>query len=151
ASDLHRLVPGNKPEIVVIRGAADPFFVASANELGHPANRSALERFDLDRAFLLCVGGGDFRKNLTGAIRAYATLPEELRGQHLLVIAGRLTSAQTSELENFAEQSAVGNVKLIGHVTDDELRALYGSCRAVLFPSMHEGLGLPVLEALASG
>ena len=56
------------------------------------------------------------------------------------------------ETFSFVSAAAIGDrVRLIGYVNDDELRALYSSCRAFIYPSLYEGFGLPPLEALACG
>jgi Glycosyltransferase len=103
--------------------------------------------------FLLYVGGTDFRKNLEGAIRAYAELPPHLRDAHQLVIACNLAFLRRFNLRAFARKLGVEprNFLLTGFVADRELAALYRSCELFIFPSLYEGAGLPILEAMTCG
>jgi glycosyltransferase involved in cell wall biosynthesis len=102
--------------------------------------------------FLFYVGGGDWRKNVPGLIRAYALLPERLRERHQLVITYKLSDFERGRLEVLTEECGVrGQVVLTGFVPDRELAALYRRCALFVFPSLYEGAGLPILEAMACG
>jgi glycosyltransferase involved in cell wall biosynthesis len=58
----------------------------------------------------------------------------------------------TDNLYSFIESSGIGHrVRFIGYTSDDDLRALYSSCRVCVYPSFYEGFGLPPLEAMACG
>jgi glycosyltransferase involved in cell wall biosynthesis len=103
--------------------------------------------------FLLYVGGDDHRKNLDGAMRAYARLPEAMRDAHQLVIAFRVGPLRKFELRVAAQPLGIRPRDLIftGFVTDEQLAALYRSCELFVFPSLYEGAGLPILEAMSCG
>jgi len=103
--------------------------------------------------FLFYVGGGDWRKNVTGLIEAYARLPEAIRDRHQLVITYKLDPEARANLEGFAKGLGIhGNQLLLsGFVPDRELAALYRRCGLFVFPSLYEGAGLPILEAMACG
>jgi glycosyltransferase involved in cell wall biosynthesis len=105
------------------------------------------------RGFLLYVGGADFRKNTEGMIAGFARLPVALRAQHQLVIAGILNPGQAEFLRREAAREGLGPEQLVltGHVSDSELGALYHACHLFVFPSLYEGFGLPILEAMACG
>ncbi|HJT78139.1 MAG TPA: glycosyltransferase family 1 protein, partial [Gemmataceae bacterium] len=152
AQDLRRLFREPLPAVVPIGGAADPAFAPHA-DADLPAYRERLRsRFGLARDFILYVGGFDHRKNLRGALESFAALPETARQALDFVIACRLTPDQRRLLEGWASDLGIAaQVKLTGYVSDDELRALYQLCRLFFFPSLYEGLGLPVLEALQLG
>jgi glycosyltransferase involved in cell wall biosynthesis len=107
--------------------------------------------FDLDRGrtepFLLCVSAHRPHKNLDRLIRAFVRSGVEER----LVIAGT-TGPETARLHALtAELKAEGRVCLTGWIGRDELFGLYARARAVVFPSLFEGFGMPVLEAMAAG
>jgi len=103
--------------------------------------------------FLLYVGGDDHRKNLDGALRAYAQLPQSMRDAHQLVIAFRVGPMRKFELRVAAQPLGIKPRDLIftGFVTDEQLAALYRSCELFVFPSLYEGAGLPILEAMSCG
>jgi glycosyltransferase involved in cell wall biosynthesis len=103
--------------------------------------------------FVLYTGGADKRKNLPRLIQAFAGLPATLRAGHQLLIAGKMTDADTAELTRVAKTAGLGPGELCfaGYVTDNELIQLYNLCKLYVFPSWHEGFGLPALEAMACG
>lgn len=97
-------------------------------------------------SYLLAVGSLDPRKNLPLLARAYAALSDAERTTHPLVVVGGGAGIFRSE-----QISWPAEVVDAGYVSDDELRALYAGCRAVVFVSHAEGFGLPLVEAAASG
>jgi glycosyltransferase involved in cell wall biosynthesis len=108
-------------------------------------------RLGVEDEFLLFVGTVEPRKNLTTLVAAFAEVlnSTELRPQ--LVIAGG-EGWLTDELHERVERSGVKDrLRFTGYVTDEDLRALYSSCRAFVYPSLYEGFGLPPLEAMACG
>lgn len=110
-------------------------------------------KFGLRQPFILCTGGSDERKNLSRLVRAYAALPAPLLGQHQLLLAGRMPDSQVAEYTALAKILGLGPDALCftGYVTDTELIHLYNACQLFVFPSWHEGFGLPALEAMACG
>ncbi|MCL1634635.1 glycosyltransferase family 4 protein [Luteimonas sp. SX5] len=111
--------------------------------------RSELAVHGIDRPYVLMVGNGDWRKNTIGALDAFADLPEGLRRGHLLV----LTQVGDDVREALAGKHSrlAANVRVLGKVSDATLAALYRHCQVFFFPSIYEGFGLPVLEAMAMG
>jgi len=97
-------------------------------------------------------GAVEPRKNIEGLLEAFAHLPEQLRHSRQLVLVCRLGAPERHHLEVRAEQLGIaGALLLTGQVADDALVALYRSCELVVFPSLYEGYGLPVVEAMACG
>ena len=106
----------------------------------------------LQPGFVLGVGGEDGRKNLEGLLAAYAGLPPDLRARHQLVVACHLTDGYRDHLLGVASAAGIaGRVVLAGYVEDATLIALYQSTALFVFPSLYEGFGLPVAEAMACG
>jgi glycosyltransferase involved in cell wall biosynthesis len=103
--------------------------------------------------FLFYVAGGDWRKNVTGLIEAYSRLPDAIRDRHQLVITYKLDLEARDNLESFARRLGIHGDQLLltGFVPDRELSALYRRCGLFVFPSLYEGAGLPILEAMACG
>jgi alpha-1,3-rhamnosyl/mannosyltransferase len=112
---------------------------------------ATLARLSIEHPFLLFVGTIEPRKNLLTLIQAFEQLlrTTELRPQ--LVIAGRM-GWKTNEFRSYiAESPSADRIRVTGYVSNEELRALYSSCSAFVYPSIHEGFGLPPLEAMACG
>lgn len=152
ARDFRQLLPPPRPRILAIGGAAEPSFAPHSQAELQGYRTRLKHRFGLDRDFILYVGGPDFRKNLHGAMEAFAALPTGQRERLYLVVACFLSHEQRRNLEGKAHDLGIADaVKLTGYVSDVELRALYQMCRVFFFPSLYEGLGLPVLEALQCG
>ncbi len=103
----------------------------------------------LDKPFILSVGTIEPRKNLARLIEAYAHLPQ--RKDFDLVLAGG-QGWMHGDIYHAPEKFGVGDsVRFLGFVPDRNLPALYSLATLVAYPSLYEGFGLPVLEALACG
>ena len=101
--------------------------------------------------YFLAVGTLEPRKNLTTTLDAHARLPQRVRAGYPLVVAGMsgwLNDAISRRLE---AARARGEVRLLGHVGDEQLPLLYAGATMLAYPSLYEGFGLPPLEAMASG
>jgi len=111
------------------------------------------QRYNLQKPFVLYTGGIDWRKNIEGLIRAYAQLPVELRAKYQLAIVCNIQTEEQEKLDELARNSGLDADELVltGFVSDNDLVVLYNLCRLFVFPSWHEGFGLPVLEAMSCG
>lgn len=106
-----------------------------------------LKRLRIDTPFLLSVGTVEPRKNLPFTIKSLAPL---LKGRGLkLVIAGRSAWGSVQINKLIESENLESNIIRTGYVSDCELQALYSTAEALLFPSLYEGFGLPILEAFA--
>jgi alpha-1,3-rhamnosyl/mannosyltransferase len=113
--------------------------------------RSVTERLGIQGDFLLAVGTIEPRKNLKTLVRAFSELHRSLATPPQLVIVGKDGWLTESFYSQIKESEAAECIKMTGYVTDSDLRALYSSCRAFVYPSVYEGFGLPPLEAMACG
>lgn len=115
--------------------------------------RVFLQHYGITLPFVMYSGGSDSRKNLPRLIRAYANLPQALRNGHQLVMVGKMPEGDIQELKDVAHSVRMRAEELIftGYVTDDELAQFYNLCKLFVFPSWHEGFGLPALEAMSCG
>ncbi|MEX2209633.1 MAG: glycosyltransferase family 1 protein [Patescibacteria group bacterium] len=114
------------------------------------------KRYGLVRPYVFYVGGYDYRKNIRGLVRGFAE--SGLPAGHDLVLAGALTAPSSALYEDFhrlpiliAQSKVNGQVRTIGFVSESEKQALLSGADAFCYPSLAEGFGLPVLEALAGG
>lgn len=107
----------------------------------------------IDSNFLLFAGSFDIRKNHEGLIRAYARVPASVRQGHQLVVIGNGWPGKYAELRQIARRAGLGQRELVftGRVSDSDLLTLYAMAELFVFPSLREGYGLPVLEAMACG
>ena len=143
---------GLAPERVInISSAVDAIFRPLA--LGQDERAALLARLGLRRPFVMYTGGIDFRKNIEGLIEAFADLAPALRGQYQLAVVCNVHEADRRRLTRHAAKCGMAEDDLVltGFVSDADLVALYNCTALFVFPSLHEGFGLPVLEAMACG
>jgi glycosyltransferase involved in cell wall biosynthesis len=113
---------------------------------------AARELPELHDQFVLYPAGTDFRKNIEGLIRAYAQIPDGMRDSWQLVVACEMTGQPHAHYSHVCRTLGIADrVLLTGFVSDECLLALYQSAGLVVFPSLAEGYGLPVAEAIACG
>jgi len=142
-ADLVRLTSMDPSRIHVVPLAAS--LPASAGDPG-----PELERLRIPRPYLLCVGTLEARKNLVRLVRAYRRAVATAGIPHALVLAGPLGwGAQALHRE--LRLPGPGQVLLTGRATPQSLDALYRGAEAFVYPSLYEGFGLPVVEAMARG
>ena len=99
--------------------------------------------------FIMCVGFTDPKKNLKAVIKAYINLRKEKKVRHKLVIIGRRTHSSNFPKDLLSE---IGDDLLItGYIPKQDLVILYNAADVFVFPSLYEGFGLPLLEAMACG
>jgi glycosyltransferase involved in cell wall biosynthesis len=142
--DLVELFPAASGKTAVLPHAAHPRFRPD-----HPAAAiaAACARHDLPERFVLGVGTLEPRKNLTRLIDAYTALPEQVRASTPLALVG----PKGWEADEIERRAGEAGVRITGFVSDEDLALLYSGCTAFAYPSLYEGFGLPVLEALAAG
>jgi glycosyltransferase involved in cell wall biosynthesis len=115
--------------------------------------RKFSKRFGLTRPFLMYSGATDPRKNVRSLIAAWSLLPPAIRAAHQLALVGGMPSDHRQTLERFARSKGIASSELVfsDRVDDSDLLTFYRICRAFILPSLHEGFGLPALEAMACG
>ncbi len=104
-----------------------------------------------DGGYVLAVGTLEPRKNLERLAAAHALLPPALRRRAPLALAGGAGWGGVEAGPALARALAAGDARALGRVDDAALAALYARAAAVAYPSLYEGFGLPVLEAMACG
>jgi glycosyltransferase involved in cell wall biosynthesis len=141
-----------EPERVVSisTGASSGF---SDESLSRAELTRLVDHFRLKRPFIYSSGMVEPRKNLDGLIRAYALLQSSLRESYQLCISTSAQPHAVASLHKLARSLGIARNQLIiaGHLSDGDLRLLYKACTVFVFPSWHEGFGLPVLEAMQCG
>lgn len=108
------------------------------------------ERYMLPDQYVLYLGINKPHKNLVRLVDAFSLLTRRLSGL-TLVIGGRWDSRYPEPLQRAAALGLGDAVRFLGAIPEEDLPALYSGATAFVFPSLYEGFGLPVLEALACG
>ncbi len=113
----------------------------------------APQRLGITKPFVMHTSAIEPRKNFDGLVEAFAALPVALRNKHQLVLVGSASEVTTDALRALARRHGLSDTDVVmpGFVPDPELAQLYRACRLFVFPSFHEGFGLPALEAMACG
>ena len=142
ARELIRLFPETASRVRVVPQGVSPMF--------HPRTEqeaaAVLAKYNLpDRGFVFAASTLEPRKNFDRLRLAFAGLPAMLRERFPLVIAGG------NGWGGALSGAAPGDVRLLGHVPDEDLAALTARAAIYAFVSVKEGFGLPILEAMASG
>ncbi|MDT4896047.1 MAG: hypothetical protein QOH25_1124 [Acidobacteriota bacterium] len=107
--------------------------------------------------YVLYIGGFDPRKNMHKAVQAFSRLQEsygnetQIQNTQLWIVCHFDDYAKATLMERAAELGIAGKLKLTGFIEPHELRSYYQKAQCLFFPSLYEGFGLPVLEALACG
>jgi glycosyltransferase involved in cell wall biosynthesis len=147
AADLARYYGTPASKTIVILEGSEP-------GLGVTVDRGRIEalrqRYNLARPFLLSVGVRRPHKNLARLVQAFALLAHDV--EHDLVFAGPVDERFPDTARRAALDAGLdGRVRFLGWVSEEDLAALYALADLVVVPSLVEGFGLPVLEAMASG
>lgn len=126
-------------------GVSDDFKPKSKSEW--ISNSNILEY----KKYILCIGTLEPRKNLILALRGYLDLPKSIQKQYPLVFIGGMgwNSKEQNDFLNLSYQSE--NVHFSGYIDDDKIKHLISGAKMILYTSLYEGFGLPILEAMASG
>jgi alpha-1,3-rhamnosyl/mannosyltransferase len=139
-------IDGEKIE-VVYNGVSDRFRRA----IPEADLTRRLDELGIERPYLLFVGNPKPHKNLDNLVKAFARAVRERPFEGRLVCVGD-RGQRDFKLQMRAEELGIGErLLLLGHVEDDALLALYQGATLFLYPTLYEGFGLPVIEAMASG
>ena len=113
---------------------------------------SDLIDFDkVDGEYILFVGTLEPRKNLPRLLQAYALLSKTIRDKHPLVIVGGKGWGKDNIYSIIEQLSISKHVKVLGYLSDEELASVYHQSHLFVMPSLYEGFGLPLLEAMSMG
>ena len=136
-------VPENKIH-VVYPGVEERFFYEDKKKLTH-----VLHKYKLCPDYLLFVGSISGRKNTERLVKAYAK--SKLSKELPLVLVGSISYQGENTIKAIRDCGIEKNVKILGYVSDRDLPSIYAGAVGFLFPTIYEGFGIPILEAMAIG
>jgi glycosyltransferase involved in cell wall biosynthesis len=128
--------------ITVVHHGVDPI-----PEISLEAGKAFCRGLDLEAPFLLHVGAVQERKNIIRLVESFEGLPE----RYVLVLAGAAGYGARHILDRIERSPARSRIRLLGYRTRNELNQLYRTAAVLAFPSLEEGFGFPVLEAMTAG
>ena len=145
--DIVELLSVPEDKIDVVYSAADGQFHPMPAEEA----KAVTDLYGLPDAYFLAVGTVEPRKNLITLLRAYKKLLDAGCREPRLVIVGPRGWKYNPIMEYIKEQDLEDRVVFTGYVPDEHLPALYNRARALVYPSVYEGFGLPLVEAMSCG
>lgn len=136
-------------KVAVVYGGVSGVFRRVEDESRLLATR---QKYEIGPDYFLFVGTINCRKNPVGLLRAFQLQGARSRNSGLqLVFCGKLGIGSEEFLREVSERGLTQNVRILHSVSDSELAELMSGCRALVLPSLGEGFGLPVAEAMACG
>ncbi|QJD85128.1 glycosyltransferase [Cohnella herbarum] len=146
--DAVRLAGMDPNKIFVIMGGVDARFKPIPNFDPHRVNA----KYGIHKPYVLVTGGDDPRKNLSRLIECFIVANRGLQNQYQLVIVYNSNADEKRiMLQQAAVLGAAGFIIVTGYVPDKDLVELYNGATLFAFPSLYEGFGLPIVEAMACG
>ena len=129
---------------VIYPGVAEEFFT-----VGRPEGQAAAKRHGLDKPYFLYAGMIEPRKNADRLLDAYRSICEPVRNEHELVGVGPLGWCSDATRDRLLAPEP--GVRYLGYVSEDDLLGITAGATAFVFPSLYEGFGLPLVQAMACG
>lgn len=146
--DLLKMINCNSQKITVTQLGVDDVYFEEATDF---VKEKIKQKYNLPNDFLLFIGLIEPRKNVPLLIKAFLNLADQNKIDCDLVIAGRWGWESEAILSEISTHPANSKIHFIGYVDESEKPALFQLAKIFVYPSMYEGFGLPVLEAMASG
>ncbi len=144
--ELVKYFDADPDKIVVTHLAAKNIF----KPCGIEDQNRVLAKYHIHPGFIFTVGSYEPRKNIGTLIKAFVNLPESIKNIHPLIIAGG-KGWLNSDTDILIGSQNSKQIKRIGYVDEQDLPALYSAAIAFVYPSLYEGFGLPILEAMSCG
>jgi len=110
-----------------------------------------LEKYKIDQNYILYLGTIEPRKNLKTLLKAFDIFKEKTNSKVQLVIAGQDGWKNEAFYNQLEKSKYKSDIKLTGYVPSQDIPLLYANAEVFVYPSLYEGFGLPVVEALSSG
>jgi glycosyltransferase involved in cell wall biosynthesis len=133
--------------VVIPHGVNESFYPMDKNE----ARNLVKERLGISGPYMLYVGKLEARKNISRLLRAFHQFQQRTKSDLKLILAGRRFWDLDDIDRTIAELNIASSIRELGYVPDQDLRPLYSGSEFFVFPSLWEGFGFPIVEAMKSG
>jgi glycosyltransferase involved in cell wall biosynthesis len=141
-------VPDNKFFIIPL-GVEEMFHHPPSKE---EAQKHIAERYHLPMPFIFAPGRIDPQKNIPRVIEAFAQLGKEHNIPQALVVGGKQHKEEVKKVDSLIQERKLeSQVSYLPYVEDDDMPTLYKAADVIVYPSLHEGIGLPLIETMAVG
>lgn len=148
AQDIIQHYHAAKTKIVVVYSAVKKDFVPLNKEEEKQATKN---KYAEGEEYFLFTGGIHPRKNVMALLKAFSVFKKWQKSNMKLLIAGRMAWQYENFEEKLSSYKYRSDVKLLGYIETDELAKITASAYAAVYPSLWEGFGVPILEAMQSG
>lgn len=148
-NDIKKIFPKNKiPIDIIYNGVDDKFknFKFNLNE-----SNKVRSKYNLNFDYILCLGTIEPRKNITLLIDSYISLKKEYDTDLKLVLVGRKGWKYNDILNKIKDNNLEDDIVFTGFVDDEDLAYVYSMASLFVFPSIYEGFGIPIIEAMSVG
>ncbi len=135
----------------VTKGKNSPFLLGKAKRFRPTTNSERIKELGISEPFFLSVGTIEPRKNLIVLLDAYEIFCKQTKHEIQLIIAGGMGWKSESFEEKLNQHPFRNQIKVLGYVENDDLPILYSHCKVLIYPSIYEGFGFPILEGMACG
>jgi glycosyltransferase involved in cell wall biosynthesis len=150
----HLAIPEERITAIYL-GVGPQFSAAKAQNSNSLVDMAVLRKYDLPDFYVLYLGGYEVHKNVITLLHAYTYVAQALGEDYPLVLAGKKpdrSSPVFPDYDDYIARSGLEKfVRWIGYVDEADKPVLYRNAEVFVFPSRHEGFGLPPLEAMACG
>lgn len=148
--EFHRFIDFPQSKSVNILGGRGREF--DRREFSDKERQEKLQGLGIAKPFILYAGGLELNKNLRRLVESLALLPEQIKVDYELVIVGKRGEGDKEKILSWASDGPSQQMlNVVGYVSEDTLIDLYSLCSLFVFPSLREGFGLPLAEAMACG
>lgn len=151
SSEIKKNINISHDKVTNISSAVSPNFKKIS--IDDETKAKLLRKYDIAGEFIMTIGVVEPRKNIEALIHAYGILPHDVRSKYTLVLACQIRPDDKSLLQTVAHKYGLheSDIKFTEFLPDEDLVCLYSLCKLFIFPSIHEGFGLPPLEAMSCG
>lgn len=147
AGQISKLIGYDREKITVTHLGVNPDFFIQRD---HQAIEEIKSKYQISKDYFVFIGTLQPRKNVHRLVQAYLSLPSSIRQSMLMLVVGRAREDMHELVELLSSSQNSAEIKWLKYVPDEDLKCLLQGAKAMVYPSLYEGFGLPIVEAFAS-